>query len=129
MSDFESKTADLKQARDKMLGFHKLLIDHERSEIERVAGKITAGQFLNLLMNDDRFEWLRTISKLVVRIDEAFELSDGFPPELLDKLWNEFSGMFDDSESNSAFKILVTERMEILPEAEVIRQELRLLIK
>jgi len=112
-----------------MLGFHKLLIDLERSEIERASGSITAGQFLNLLMNDDRFEWLRTISKLVVRIDEAFELNDGFPPELLDKLWYEFSGMFDDSEANSEFKLLVRERMAVMPEADAIRREIRLMIK
>jgi len=129
LKDFEIKVRELKTARGKLLDFHKILIDREKREIERKSGGVTAGQFLNLLMNDERFEWLRTISRLVVRIDEAFDLDDGLPPELLEKFRIEIAAMFDESESHQQFKIFVSERMEVLPEAESLRREIRLLIK
>ena len=127
MSEFEQKKGELKDARDKLLTFHKILIDRERKEMERMSGAVTAGQFLGLLMNDERFQWLRTISKLVVRIDEAFELDDGIPPEMVHNFRLEIASMFDDSESESEFKVLVRERMEKLPEADLLRQEIRAL--
>jgi len=65
--DFEKRLLKLKMARNNLLAFHKILIDYERQSMERASGAVTAGQFLNLLLNDERFEWLRTISRLVAK--------------------------------------------------------------
>lgn len=119
--DFEARLEGLKSARDKLLAFHKLLIDRERRELERLSGTVTAGQFLNLLMHDEGFAWLRTISKLVVRIDEAFDLDDGIPPKMVDRFESEIASMFDGSDSNLDFKEEVSSRMAALPEADSIR--------
>ncbi|NNE65975.1 MAG: hypothetical protein HKN33_05360 [Pyrinomonadaceae bacterium] len=126
--EFEKSIAELREARNKLLSFHKILIDRERKDLERASGGITAGQFLNLLMTDERFEWLRTISKLVVRIDEAFELDDGMPEELVIKFRREIVAMFDETENNIEFKGFVSERMQGLPDADALRQEIRALI-
>ena len=55
-----------------MLAQHKLLLDRERAAYEQANGAIGGpGPFLNLVLNDPHFAWLRQISTLVVEIDEA----------------------------------------------------------
>lgn len=127
--EFEKKITNLKIARNNLLTFHKILIDREKSELERVTGSVTAGQFLNLLLNDERFEWLRTISRLVVKIDEAFELNDGITPEIVEEYQSEMIAMFDASEANVEFKRLIDKRLLHLPEAERLRSEITRLLE
>ena len=51
---------------------HKALLDSERREYEQQNGAIrTKGEFLNLVMGDAWFSWLRPISQFIVQIDEA----------------------------------------------------------
>jgi len=58
--------------RDLLLGQHKLLLDRERADYEKVHGPIAGpGPFLALVLGDPHFAWLRQISTLVVEIDEA----------------------------------------------------------
>lgn len=68
----------LKQARDKTLGLHKSLIDLERTRYEHVNGEQTSTAFLNLLIDDAEFAWLRKFSTLIVDVDEMFAQKDGF---------------------------------------------------
>lgn len=67
----------LKSARDLLLTLHKSLVDFERSLYEGMHGPVTSGQFLNLLLEDADFAWLRTFSTLIVDIDEMFAQKDG----------------------------------------------------
>lgn len=58
--------------REKLLALHKALLDSERTSYELVHGPIPSpGAFLQLLINDARFEWLRPVTTLIVQIDEA----------------------------------------------------------
>jgi len=55
-----------------LLAQHKLLLDRERAEYEKAHGPIAGpGPFLALVLGDPHFAWLRSISSLVVEIDEA----------------------------------------------------------
>lgn len=74
----------LKAGRDGLLGLHKILVDRERARYEAVNGSVTSGQFLNLLLEDSDFAWLRTFSTLIVDIDEMFAQKDGFGSEAVD---------------------------------------------
>lgn len=71
----------LKMGRDQLLSLHKSLVDFERSIYEGIHGKVTSGQFLNLLLEDESFSWLRKFSTLIVDIDEMFAQKDGFSEE------------------------------------------------
>ena len=62
----------LRTGRNLLLKLHKSLVDHERSTYEGFNGPTTSTDFLNLLLNDDDFEWLRRFSTLIVDIDEMF---------------------------------------------------------
>ncbi len=62
----------LGQLRDLLLDQHKLLLDREKATYEAEHGRIASpGQFLNLVIGDPHFSWLKTLSTLVVEIDEA----------------------------------------------------------
>jgi hypothetical protein len=62
----------LVEVRQTLLVLHKALLDSERTAYELVHGPIASpAAFLQLLINDNRFAWLRPITTLVVEIDET----------------------------------------------------------
>ena len=76
MPDFRDR---LKTLRDALLRLHKSLLDLQRAAYERDVAKITTtGQYLNLVLNDPAFLWLRELSAFIVIIDEA--LAQKTPP-------------------------------------------------
>jgi len=57
-----------------LLRLHKALLDDERVSYERVHGRIPSnGAFLQLVLGDAWFAWLRPLSQLMVRFDELTE--------------------------------------------------------
>ncbi len=69
MSDFRTR---LKTLRDGLLRLHKSLLELERATYERDVAPITStGQYLNLVLDDPAFQWLRELSAFIVMIDEA----------------------------------------------------------
>lgn len=79
-----TNTELLKAARNLLLSLHKSLVDFERSLYEGMHGPVTSGQFLNLLLEDTDFSWLRKFSTLIVDIDEMYAQKDGFDNEAVD---------------------------------------------
>ena len=71
----------LKNGRNSLLKLHKSLLDHERAIYENINGPVSAGQFLNILLEDKDFAWLRKFSTLIVDIDELFDQKDGVSDE------------------------------------------------
>ncbi|HLM57518.1 MAG TPA: hypothetical protein VK422_15490 [Pyrinomonadaceae bacterium] len=64
----------LKEVRRALLRLHKTLLDAERVSYERGRGSVGgSGEFLQLVINDPWFAWLRPLSEIVVRIDELLE--------------------------------------------------------
>lgn len=62
----------LSEIREKLLTLHKALLDSERTSYELIHGPIASpGAFLQLLINDARFAWLRPVTTLIVQIDET----------------------------------------------------------
>ena len=57
-----------------LLALHKTLLDSERVGYEASFGNIpTPGAFLNLVMGDPWFAYLRSLSEFIVQIDEALD--------------------------------------------------------
>ena len=73
----------LRYARNILLSLHKSMIDRERASYELVHGQQNAGQFLNLLLENPDFAWLRKFSTLIVEIDEMFDLKDGITDDMV----------------------------------------------
>ena len=69
MPDFRTR---LKTLRDGLLRLHKSLLEIQRADYVRdVAPITTTGQYLNLVLNDPAFQWLRELSAFIVIIDES----------------------------------------------------------
>jgi hypothetical protein len=64
----------LRGIRTALLHLHKTLLDRERDAYERGHGKIgNSYEYLNLVMHNPSFAWLRNLSELIVQIDEALD--------------------------------------------------------
>ena len=67
----------LTEMRAALLRLHKALLESERASYEQVFGKIGSSyQFLQLVMTDPWFAWLRPVSQLIVAMDELVEAKE-----------------------------------------------------
>ena len=67
----KQKVTDIRHV---LLRLHKSLLDFERVGYERVHGRVeNSYEFLNLVMHNPWFAWLRHLSELIVQIDEALD--------------------------------------------------------
>lgn len=78
------KAETLKNARNILLKLHKSMLDLEREMHEGIHGRLNAAEFLNILLEDDDFSWLRKFSMLIVEIDEMFDLKEDLTREMVD---------------------------------------------
>ena len=72
----------LAELRRLLLHLHKTLIDWQRDDYERLNGRLQTTQLLQVIFDDPAFAWLRSMSGLIVRIDEA--LDETPPPSRLE---------------------------------------------
>ena len=73
------RVQELRDVRQSLLRLHKVLLDFEREAYERAHDRIESSyQFLNLVMNDPWFAWLRSLSELIVLMDEMLAADE--PP-------------------------------------------------
>ena len=73
----EKTRQQLLNVRTVLLRLHKTLLDFEREAYERDHGKLgNSYQFLQLVMSDPWFAWLRQLSELIVEMDELLAAKD-----------------------------------------------------
>src|SRR5208282_2553417 len=78
----EPATTRLTVLRTGLLRLHKHLLDAERAAYERDVERIaTTGQYLNLVLSDPWFAWLRDLSQFIVVVDEALADKGPVTPE------------------------------------------------
>ncbi len=70
----------LTELRPLLLQLHKTLIDWQRTDYERLHGRLQTSQLLQVIFDHQDFAWLRSMSGLIVRIDEALEVKPPDPP-------------------------------------------------
>lgn len=63
-----------------LLRLHKALVDSERAVYESREGAVSNGVFLQLLLQDPFFAWLRPYSGLLAAMDGALAADDGLDP-------------------------------------------------
>jgi hypothetical protein len=76
--------ASLSEVRLRLLDLHKALVEAERRDYERLHGRQSDTDFLEVLVKDPNLSWLGALTALMVRLDEALE--DG---EALEEGWIE----------------------------------------
>lgn len=72
----EATRQRLMTLRRALLRLHKALLDDERLTYERMYGQVTGGELLQLVINEEQFAWLHSISQLIVSIDELLDADE-----------------------------------------------------
>ena len=103
----------LPSLRNQLLSLHKLLMNTERASYEKEGNVIESPmQFLQLLMEHERFAWLRQLSQLVVMMDEAMEEKPPIAKERMDALMGEARHLLMGSEEPGSFAVRYAEARE-----------------
>jgi len=116
----------LVEVRQTLLVLHKALLDSERTSYEIVHGPIaSAAVFLQLLINDNWFAWLRPITTLVVQIDET--LAAKKPPATardFERLINDTRALLTPSREANGFWQRYSGVMQRDPAVTVVHDEI-----
>ena len=90
--------------RNGLLRWHKSLLDSERAAYERDVARInTTGQYLELVLDDPWFAWLREISQFIVIVDETLAQKEPATPVDAARLIAKARELLLPSESGSDF--------------------------
>ena len=123
----ESTRQQLIQLRQPLLHLHKTLLDLEREAYERAHGRVeNSYAVLQLVLHDPWFAWLRSLSELMVQIDEMLDAKE--PPKQSEAgaIINQARVLLTPSETGSGFQRKYFSSMQqspdvVLAHAEVVK--------
>ncbi len=72
-----SAVGRLREIREALVRLHGALLDWQRRAHERVHGRLSATELLQVLLHDPDFAWLRLLSERIVGIDEMLADKNG----------------------------------------------------
>ena len=115
----------LEKARMELLRLHRALLETERVRFEKVRGPIANNSaFLQLVINDPWFDWLRPMAQLVLLIDER--TSDKKSPlgsaEAV-SLFERARGLLRADPEGDAFQRLFAESVQTSPTLAVLARQ------
>jgi hypothetical protein len=114
----------LTKVRTVLLRLHKTLLDFERQGYEREHGKIeNSYAFLQLVMGDPWFAWLRQLSELIVEMDELLAAKETPNEETAAALIENAKLLLTPAESGSEFQRKYFVTMQQSPEVVVAHSE------
>jgi len=117
----------LTDLRNGLLRWHKSLLDAERAAYERDVARITStGQYLQLVMEDPWFAWLREISQLIVIVDETLAQKEPATPADAARLIGKARELLIPSETGPEFARRYEEAMQRDPSAVLAHGEMML---
>jgi hypothetical protein len=58
------------ETRSALLALHRALVERERRDYEKIHGRVSGGEFLQGLIHDPAFAWLKPLTTLIVRLEE-----------------------------------------------------------
>jgi hypothetical protein len=99
----ESTLLRLRDLRRGLLHLHKALLEAERATYEQSMGRVSSGELLQLVLNHERFAWLRYISELIVRIDEMLDADEPVTDDDAGSLLAEARALLKPAEDGNEF--------------------------
>ncbi len=119
----------LTKVRTVLLRLHKTLLDFERQGYERERGKIeNPYAFLQLVMSDPWFAWLRQLSELIVEMDELLAAKETRNEDTAVALIQNAKLLLTPIESGSEFQRKYFVTMQQSPEVVVAHSEFAALL-
>src|SRR5207245_10813700 len=65
----------------RLLKLHGVLLDRERLADEERHGSVASRELLHLLLHDEQFSWLRSLSSMIANIEAIVDADEPIPPE------------------------------------------------
>lgn len=115
----------LDRVRDDLLRLHRALLQVERDRYEKVKGRVPNNSaFLQLVINDPWFDWLRPMAQLVLLIDERLAdtkqpLSSAEGVALIDRS----RGLLQADAEGDAFQRLYYQAVQHSPDLAVLARQ------
>ena len=120
----EKTRQQLTQVRTALLRLHKTLLDFGRDGYERAHDKIANSYaFLQLVMSDPWFAWLRQLSELIVEMDELLAAKKTPQEATAVALIQQASILLTPSETGSEFQKKYFTAMQQSPEVVLAHSE------
>ena len=120
----EKTRQQLTSIRQVLLRLHKTLLEFERQAYERAHDRISNSyQFLQLVMSDPWFAWLRQLSELIVEMDELLAAREGASDSTALALMEQSRILLTPAESGSEFQRKYFAAMQQSPEVVVAHSE------
>jgi hypothetical protein len=94
----------LMELRVALLRLHKVLLELERRDYERMHGRVSSSELFRLVIDDSQFAWLHSISEFVVRLDEMLDGDAAIAAVDVRSVYSLARNMFTASESGDAFQ-------------------------
>jgi hypothetical protein len=120
MADADTIRLHLRPVRQALLELHKGLIDSEREQYELAHGRVPPAELLQLLLGDPQFAWLRSISELIVKIDEMSEADEPPTPEQADDVLGLVRRLLTQTDTRSEFARRYADTLQRQPALVVI---------
>src|SRR4051794_40984617 len=122
---------DLRQRLDRahggLLRVHKALLDHERTRYEREQGRSGGpGEFLQIVIHDQRFAWLHPVSELAVQIDELLSTKEPSDPQTGEALLKKARELIAPSEQGDDFQRAYHRAVQESPDVAMAHGEWKL---
>ena len=114
----------LRELRLRLLRLHKTLLDAERAEYESVNGPASAGEMLRLVLGHEQFAWLRALSELIVRIDEALDADEPLTADGARELYAYTRTLLTPAEGAQGFAGRYHDLLQRVPEAVIQHGEI-----
>lgn len=103
----------LTDLRNGLLRLHKHLMESVRASYERDVARITSsGQYLQLVLGDPWFAWLRELSQFVVMVDETLDLDEPATPADAERLVKQARELLTPNETAAGFAKSYFEAMQ-----------------
>ena len=96
--------AELHQLSKALLRLHKALLDGERAAYERIHGPLTSnGTYLQLVLGDPAFAWLRDLSRSMTELDDLADSDDAAAADKITALTASLRTLLTPVDGNEAF--------------------------
>jgi len=105
------------------------MLDLERQMYEGIQGKLSPADFLNLLMEDEDFAWLRKFSMLIVEIDEMFDLKSDVTAEMVDANLTKVKELVEMKEPDEYFRAKYQFALQRDPNSAGLHSQLKQVLK
>jgi hypothetical protein len=114
----------LTDIRVKLLDLHKLLLDTERISHERVRGRVSNSELLQLAIDSERFAWLHRLSASIVQIDELISSDEPVTSEDIANLIADVRMLLTPDEAGNDFAMKYAAALQRNPDVVLAHADL-----